>query len=106
MHIVRLEKVKREQDHRRGKPEPSGVVAVGLLGKQVPFLQRLLLYRRLPLWIAFFYYLLFLNEQKTVKQVSFINNNNKKKKLERNLSDLHLWGSFCILAHRGMGWDN
>lgn len=62
MHIVRLEKVKREQDHRRGKPEPSGVVAVGLLGKQVPFLQRLLLYRRLPLWIAFFYYLLFLNE--------------------------------------------
>ena len=50
--VYKIEEVEREQDHGRGKPEPSGVVAVGLLGKQVPFLQRL--YHCLPLWIAFF----------------------------------------------------
>lgn len=41
-----------EQEHRRGEPEPGGVLAVGLLGKKVPFLQRC--YHCLPLWIAFF----------------------------------------------------
>lgn len=55
--VYKIEEVEREQDHGRGKPEPSGVVAVGWLGKQVPFLQRL--YHCLPLLIAFFYYLLF-----------------------------------------------
>lgn len=86
--VNKIERVEREQDHRRGKPEPSGVVAVGLLGKQVPFLQRI--YHCLPLWIAFLLPLVFKQKQKK-KSDRCILSCKKNKYWKENLSHLVFW---------------
>lgn len=54
--LYKIEKVARAGP-RKSKNQPSGVLAVGLLAKKVPFLQRL--YHCLPLWIAFLLPLVF-----------------------------------------------
>lgn len=82
-----------EQDHRRGNQSQVVLLQYVLLGKQVPFLQRL--YRCLPLWIAFFFFLLPL--------VSKWTENCQTGSFVLNLLDRLLWGQFCYSGTQGNG---
>lgn len=90
-----IEDRKERAGPQKGKPEPSGVVAVGFVRKASAFSPKMILLSA----ILDCLYLLPL--------VSKWTENCQTGPSVLNFFDLLLWGSFAILAHRGGGdhWD-